>query len=496
MSEIEKNKNEVMFLFGAGSSVPIGIPAMKGIYTLFLDRKISGISVSDKKTCEFFIKYMKIDEDLEEFLLAANTIIEFKDSKIKRLIENSISPIKDTSRIKSYNQRLNKKISEVKNVKKSILDFLSKICFKFDRERALIINRGFVKVVSSLDFPVYSTNYDYAFEYIAREEGIELNDNFMKKGQRYIWNDKICFSDDGGLRLIKLHGSVTWYIDHEGTIEKLDYSTKINTVGKEVEKIVIIPTRFKDIYAQNFFALYSHFLSSLNNAKVLIVVGHSLRDDYLRAGIIERKRKGNFQIIFIDPNYPQSVKKEMPPCKIGTVGDVIHVPYNWEQFSDELSNILSNSTPETIVKNCSNIINKDKRAKNKIKIKGNLGIFKTGEVKKISFFVSAYLWQHQKPARLRLWLRATQKDATGNIKTTVSASFIETTEFLLGDGLSGLVNTTRAIEVKVPKVIEWQDSGYKVELVVALVRVNVGKPVFVTSQNSFAAASKIIVYKL
>ena len=84
--------SEVIFLTGAGFSVPIGIPAMRGIYRAFLNKAKSGITPDEKKTCRFFTEELGIEEDLEEFLLAANAIAEFHSSCMAPLVERQVSP--------------------------------------------------------------------------------------------------------------------------------------------------------------------------------------------------------------------------------------------------------------------------------------------------------------------------------------------------------------------------------------------------------------------
>ena len=266
------NNKDVMFLFGAGISIPIGIPAMEGIYNAFMNKKKSGISQQSVKICEFFTHEMGINKDLEEFLLAANTIIEFKNSGLSHFVKNNISKTTNSKKINDFNKNLDASIKDVINVRKGIVEFLARMCFQFDREKAMKVNAGFVSTLSKLGYPVYSTNYDYAFEYVAIENEIEIVDNFTKKGQRYLWNNEIDFeskNESDSFRLIKLHGSVTWYADESNTIEKIYANTDINPVGKNIEKLIIVPTRFKDIYAQHFFSLYSHFLASLARSKVI-----------------------------------------------------------------------------------------------------------------------------------------------------------------------------------------------------------------------------------
>jgi len=495
MKKTKNNSEDVMFLFGAGVSIPLGIPAMKGIYRAFMDKKQSNISTKNKKTCEFFTKDMGVDHDLEEFLLAANNIIEFKNSKISRFVEKSISRIKTSSRIKEYNKNLSINLQDIHDVRKEILDFLSRICFQFDRDKAIQVNAGFVQTLSNLGHPIYSTNYDYALEFVALENDVKINDNFIQRGQRYLWDKNINFEGIGGLKLIKLHGSVTWYTDGNGTIEKIYSSTSINPAGKKVEQIVIVPTRFKDIYDQHFFALYSHFLNSLAKAKLLIVAGHSLRDDYLRAGIIERMRKGDFQIIVIDPTYPPDIKRELSPAKLGTVGDIVHLPYKWEEISDEISYIMQEAPVGEIIEKCINVLRKQKYTKDKIRIKGNIGVLQTSHTKEIIVDLEAYLTLDNKPSNLRAWLEASYVEADGSKQERITHDFIEIENLQFGVGLSGLIKNEAPMKIKIPKITRWLEEGCKVKLVVGLVRSDIKKPLHVKGKNLIVKVEKELKYK-
>mgnify|MGYP000916158890 CR=1 FL=1 len=493
--DTEKNNKDVVFLFGAGISIPIGIPAMEGIYKAYMNKKYSGISDRNKKTCEFFTSKMKINPDLEEFLLAANNILEFKDSGLNHFVENNISKVKSSAKIRDYNKSLRSSLKDVEEVRSGILDFLSRICFQFDRDEAEKINTGFVKTLANMGYPVYSTNYDYAFEHVALENDIQVLDNFVKKGQRILWNEDIDFEGDNGFKLIKLHGSVTWYEDAEGVVEKIYSSTDINPVGKEVGKIVIVPTRFKDIYSQNFFALYSHFLGSLARSKVIIIAGHSLRDDYLRAAIVERKRQGNFQVIVIDPSYPSEIKEELPPSRLGTNGDVIHLPYKWEEMADEISSILLNSEANQIGSNCTDVLKKHKYVKNKLKIKGNLGVLRIGETKKFIVDIQAYLNSHEKPSIIRVWLKATYRDDKGQQVERFYTNFAELCDIQFGNDLTGVVSATKEVSIKVPNIKKWLDAGCKVSLCVGLIKKQVKAPANVNSRNVIAEDSKLLNYQ-
>jgi hypothetical protein len=495
MDSIKSSEN-IMFLFGAGISIPIGIPGMKGIFDSYVSNRKSGITAKSRKICDLFTKTMGLPNDLEEILLAANAIIEFRESNLNKFIEKNISRKLTSSRIAEYNRNFDDNFEGVTEFKNGILDFLSNTCYRFDREKTLKINSGFVETLSKVGYPVYSTNYDFAFEHVALEKGIKIIDNFKRIGQRFIWNDKIDFEGDNGFKLIKLHGSVTWYTDGKGTIEKIHSKTTINPLGKEVENIVIIPTRFKDIYNQHFFALYSRFLSSLAQSKVIIIAGHSLRDDYLRARIIERKRKGDFQIIIVDPSFPEIAKQELPPSRLGTLGNVIHIPFKWEEFADELSNILQTSTYDQVAKKCTDIFNKQKFQKNKVILKGNIGTFTALQPKSIVVETKAFLTITNRPSNLRVWLETSYTDPDGSAQVRITNDFLEEVPIQFGNNLTGLVDSSNKIKIKIPKYSKWAETGSKVILKIGLINSNILKPINVKDNAAIALIQKQIDYKV
>ena len=62
---------QVIFLIGAGASVPLGIPAMQGMFKAFMNKARSRISKEEHKVCKTFVEELGVREDLEEFLLGA-----------------------------------------------------------------------------------------------------------------------------------------------------------------------------------------------------------------------------------------------------------------------------------------------------------------------------------------------------------------------------------------------------------------------------------------
>lgn len=490
MSIDEKTEpSEVVFLIGAGISIPIGIPAMQGMYSNFLKRAQSNITPQEESTLRFFTQKLGVAEDLEDFLLAANAIADFKPSSLSSFVERAVSDRQKTRNLCGYENRLKKRIGEVIAVRKRILDFMSNTCFQFDRAKASDIFGNFISAISKSGCPVYSTNYDFALEHVATDRDITIEDNFPKKGQQRIWNKDIHFPLGNALTLIKLHGSVTWYVDKDGEIERIDLDTHIDPVGKKVERLVIFPTRFKDIYDQHFFALYRHFLSALSSARVLVVIGHSLRDDYLRAAIIERYRKKELQIVIVDPVFPKVLLKELKPARLGTTGDINHVPLEFEEFSDELAFLILNSSPSDLASKCATIVHHMSSKSNKIRIRGNIGSLKPGDVKKFKAIIDAYLLPQQKPAYVRVWLDTKYTTAEGQ-KREMSSQFLDEGKVKICSGLTGMVHEEIPIQVKVPDYPEWIQYSSKVTLRVAIVQGEVKKLDQVKERDIFATVER------
>lgn len=485
---------KVICLFGAGVSVSIGVPAMQGMVSDFLVRSKSGISKQDKATCNFFMNDLGVPKDLEEFLLTANAIAEYPSTRTNVLVERSISSRKVTNNILDYRKRLDEYRRDAAHLRESILDFMARTCFQFDREKASSLFTPLVTSLARLGYPVYTTNYDFALEDVAQRAGIALHDNFVVDGLRSLWNPEIAFDRGDGLTLIKLHGSVTWYSGRDGIIEKIHAYTDINPIGHDVSRLVIAPTRFKDIYAQHFFALYSHFLSALADARVLVVAGHSLRDDYLRAAIIERYRKGDFNLVVVGPTFPQLLSSELEVARAGRPGPVVHVPFKFEDFADEFAAICEDVAPEHFANACAEVVHQQKYRSNRLSIKGNIGALKVGSVKDFTAEIDAYLRRTEKPARVRVWLEAEYVDSDGQERTRVSSKFLESAPIEIGTGWTGVVKSTHAMRITVPQYAAWLEHASTATLRVAVVRRSAKSPSQVGEHSILAEDSRELTY--
>ena len=164
-------------------------------------------------------------------------------------------------------------------------------------------------------------------------------------------------------------------------------------------------------------------------------------------------------------------------------------------YFNRLSNILLENETDQIVKSCINILNKRKYSKNKLKIKGNVGILLVNKIKELNIELDAYLNINEKPSKLRAWLEAEYTDTDGVKKQKYFIDFIEVNGIAFGKGLSGLINSTEKLKVKIPKVNKWLESDCKVSLFVGLVKEQVTKPSSSKGRNLIISDMKVLEYK-
>ena len=480
------------FLVGAGISIPVGIPAMKGIYSGFLNKEESRITDSELETCRFLTGRLEVEPDLEEILLAANAISNFRNSPLAAFVETSVSPRSPTNKLNEYRGRARDSARRVEAVRRRILDYLAKKCFEFDRDKAGEIFGGIVEAIATAGYPVFSTNYDFALEHVAVKRNIRVENNFASQGrgpeQRWVWDESISFPTGEALTLIKLHGSVNWYRDNTGLIENIPTDTRKNLAGRDVSRLLVFPTRFKDIYDQHFFALYSHFLSVLASAEVLIVAGHSLRDDYLRAGIIERFRQGSLHIVVVDPIFPKALPAELAPARPGKSGPIVHIPYRFEDIRDELAHLIGHSDPADISDHCSRIVRSFKRRSHKLSIRGNIRKLKAGGRKQFSARLEAQLLARQKPAVLRCWI-----ESSGALSPITRSEFLDGANFYVEKGSRGIIQADIPIDIVVPENRNWAEEG-TVMLKVGLLKPSVKRPGQIRRQDKFVLAEREYSY--
>ena len=139
---------------------------------------------------------------------------------------------------------------------------------------------------------LFTTNYDRVVEHACETGDVRFADGFGHSKLAAPWER----SFDAKIRLCKLHGSVTYYIDRHSGVEpvfwRLDRGYplpspdfRLTRLGRELEPLMVLPTLEKEALGDPYGHLNHLFVDTMARAKVVVAVGTSLRDKHLVSAI-------------------------------------------------------------------------------------------------------------------------------------------------------------------------------------------------------------------
>lgn len=275
--KVKTSIDNLGFLFGAGTSFESGYPLVAG-----LTSQVVGALHSDQRLA------------MDDVLGAVG--LSYDDDKCTPNIEE-ISDLVIEHYTNSQDERfavLKEKIREL--VRDAILgvdnpDISNQVSF-FERLKARAYDR-------SSDVWVFTTNYDLLLEDACTEVGLKMVNGFVGATTRFFSEREFSlisgtkterkFSPEGGLtiRLIKLHGSVSWYRKNERIFEAAP-----NAISEAETRCMVLPRRTKVIetLSRPYDRLF-HLSSSIlgNRCKYLISAGFSFGDSHINETLVTPK---------------------------------------------------------------------------------------------------------------------------------------------------------------------------------------------------------------
>lgn len=155
---------------------------------------------------------------------------------------------------------------------------------------------------------IVTTNYDNVLETYCEKKGLSLVNGFKRShlGDMRIWEgegDGARYAGEGELRLVKLHGSITWQEDGGDVLETGRPGLRIHE-----SDVMIYPTLGEKNYGDSIFpALWDGFEAMLAETELLIVAGFSFRDPkivrMLRSRLERTAKNPNpLKMLYMDPN--------------------------------------------------------------------------------------------------------------------------------------------------------------------------------------------------
>jgi hypothetical protein len=280
-----------VFFLGAGASVPAGVPTTVSFVQEFIASLSSDNAAVVRMVTAALGRGSSSPVDVE-------LLLETLDSLSGSLgqVGAVFAPISELMKLPSASY-------------KEIGDDLR----RFIRQKALVSANKIDYLRPLLDFQhnspidVFSVNYDTSIELLAHYHKRSYTDGFAAE-----WSPDSLDRNDVDIRLFKLHGSVLWY---QSNVAKTYLKVPIDSMadvrlytGEKTFPLMIYPMR-KWQYAEPLMELMVALKRRLEKEKettLVVVVGYSFRDDYLRDVFWDAFRANRKALmVLVDPRAEQ-----------------------------------------------------------------------------------------------------------------------------------------------------------------------------------------------
>ncbi|MGI8732831.1 MAG: SIR2 family protein [Pyrinomonadaceae bacterium] len=263
---------KVLIFGGAGTSVELGVPAMRDMVVrlneYFAERKLAP-TPADKLT--EFLKDPSYDMEqlIEELdhMTAANSAYAHWGTTPTAVIEG----------LSVFRQEAEW--------------FVNHMCERVDASHANLMWGATLDALAGHRAVIATTNYDRAIEIAAARRNLKLYDGFADFGEDE-WTQWKGFAGQDEKKLLKVHGSTDWYHSAEGDdVWKLRHPMPLfGRVTMQVDapsplklrSAAILPSREKKMNLHPYPDLAFEFRSAVDESELTVFIGTSLRDPDMR----------------------------------------------------------------------------------------------------------------------------------------------------------------------------------------------------------------------
>jgi hypothetical protein len=335
----------VVFFFGAGASAAFGIPTMQEMVQQF-EKTLQ----RDEKTKErelyqtirgFLETTLGRPVDLEAVFTIVDSIINWSVDRIG--IASLYHAMRASARdaIPVLRPPTEETVDVARALEMDFEKFVQDACQIPDGQSATIdaVYRAFFDNIGTglgggqviqgqsgrqhiLAGPIFTTNYDAVLEhYWLDKVKAPLNTGFAYDsvaGMLVSGPDSLRQND---LRLFKLHGSITWYLDDSGRLtEQRVAPEKMRTVtGRPfLGQVMLYPIEVKDLFVEPYQTMYLMLNRELQAARNWIVVGYSFGDRIIRDIFIQNSRADKQTNLFLVHPHASKIAQRL----VGFAGSV------------------------------------------------------------------------------------------------------------------------------------------------------------------------------
>ena len=326
-------EREVLFVFGAGTSHPDGVPLQKDILPIILNSKEIASSEIGNIVVEFIKDNFVFDEESQEYP-SLEAVFSFLGYFIRQ--NESLSKKYSNSTIYEIKEYLIKLIHHIVNLnsdQKSIIyhKFWNAV-EKYNTNISVITLNYDTLLEQAFDHMFKRIGYlDYSFHLMNYEKSKELEFfNYWINPREPIFAD---FSTNPvPFKIIKLHGSLNWKYCNccnqtlltpwdkaiDLNMGKLTwYSERANETfeyicpldGTSFETLILTPSFTQNLNRQVFAQLINEAGREIRAAKKIVFVGYSLSnaDVHVRA-IFKKHLRKETQVVIINPRLTKSLE--------------------------------------------------------------------------------------------------------------------------------------------------------------------------------------------
>ena len=284
-SKDKKGGGKVIFLIGAGCSIPCGIPGMDR----FLDSFLKNVELKECEKSLFDILCRYTGRNLELFLE--------KLSKITNVAKDT--DIQELNFLKGKKMDLKAYIS----LEEKLLNYIFTRCINFNRGGAIDAYSnllGLMDILKLSQMHIFSLNYDICIEEVCEIKKREnqkwkVSTGFSTRGFEEEFNNPIC--------LYKLHGSTTWFEEEEGIREVFAKKILSEITKIDIRPMMIYPTNKYDIAKEIPAKLFNIFRKKLEKSEICIAIGYSFGDLHIVSEISNAiLNNKNLILMVVSPN--------------------------------------------------------------------------------------------------------------------------------------------------------------------------------------------------
>jgi hypothetical protein len=265
---------KLLLFAGAGTSVELSIPAMRGMAIELhehLTRTGSAGRLIESLSARLVDEQFDIEnliDDLDKLCAVNDALANFGEAQIPADV-----------------------VSAAKEARAETEWFVQAACERLRAEDAEFMWTPVLRCTDAVELTIATTNYDRSIEIAAERLGIHVDDGFASFESAH-WARWSGFADSGSARLLKIHGSTDWYrVVHNDDVVKLRHpmplfgGASLNLDGASpgaLGSALVLPSREKLKNLPPFPDLSHELYGAARTADAVVFVGSSLRDPDLR----------------------------------------------------------------------------------------------------------------------------------------------------------------------------------------------------------------------